>query len=184
MAEIKKTMVDALAFVTEHGNMSKENLDLFTSKFCVKASGGNGTSKPRIATKLFSADGQLLGGRCSATGLWFKLEDFNPHHGLSKQAQNVKARNNTAAKEVETNANSILSEARELVNPEDKLEAFERYDDEISKAKSIRETVITPEDFTVEVETFATVEDLAAELGVEVITTKPKVEEEVEEVEA
>jgi len=33
--EIKKTMKEALAFVTDNGNMSAENLELFTANYCI-----------------------------------------------------------------------------------------------------------------------------------------------------
>lgn len=175
--EIKKTMEKALAFVTEFGRMSAENLEKFTADFCIKAS-GSGESKPREITKLFDAEGVLLGGRCSATLLWFPLATFNHHHGLSKQAQNVKSRRGTEAKVVEAEAAKLLDSARELTEPAEKLEAFEAYDVEMGKAKAIREQAVTVADFSEEVESFESVDALAGSLGVEVITSKPKAEKE------
>lgn len=182
--EIKKTMVQALAAITalKGKPVTDAFIETFTNDFCIKAAGSNGESKPREITKLFDKAGELLGGRCSATMLWFALTDFNHHHGLSKQAQNAKSRLNTKAKEIESTATKLLTDARELTNPSEKLAAFEAYDDEMGKAKALRDTKITTKDFTEEVTNYANIEDLAKALKVEVITAKPtKVKEETKE---
>jgi len=177
---IKKTMVAALAFVTENGNMSAENLAKFTADYCA-AKSGSGESKPREIVRLYDADGEILGGRCSSTLLWFAIDNFNKHHGIAKQTQNAKSRLATEAKLVETEAKVLLDEAREVTDAAEKLELFEQYDVKMLEAKEIRSTPVTTEMFTEEVPYFETIEELADDLGVEVITTKPKTEAEAEE---
>jgi hypothetical protein len=173
MAEIKKTMLGALAFVTENGNMSEDNLEQFTIDFCVKSA--KGESKPRIATKLFDSEGVLLGGRCSATEKWFPLSDFNHHHGLAKEAQNIKSRFNTEAKTLEGKANGLLDAARDLTDMTEKLAKFEEYDDALAEATEVRNQPVEVENFGEDKHIGCeTIDELAIELGVDVITTKPK----------
>ena len=176
--KFKKTMQAPLEFLNSIVGkpFTADMLKKFAADFAVKSAGTTGESKPREITKLFNKAGDLLGGRCSATLLWFALPDFNHHHGLSKQAQNAKSRLNTKAKEVEVEAGKLLESARELTNPTEKLKAFEAYDVEMGKAQAIRNTKITPKDFSEEVTSYESIEDLAKALKVEVITSKPKAE--------
>lgn len=180
MAEIKKTMVEALAFVTEHGNMSAGNLEIFTNEFCVKKD-GNGPSKPREFVKLFDAEGEMLGRKCSVTGLWMKADNFFKDGSMCKQADKVKAKLYTESKAMERGAGEKLEAARELTDPTEKLAAYEAYDSEMVSAKEHRLQDISGEVDLTEVTTYETIDDLASALGVEVITSKPKVETEGDE---
>jgi hypothetical protein len=179
MAELtlKKTMEEPVSFLEGivGKTLTKELFEKFVNDYAIKTS-GNSTGKPREATKLYDKDGNILGGKCRATNLWFAAENFNHHHGLSKEADNVKNRLNTEAKKIEKEAEAILEEARKAENAQDKLKLFEKYDAELAKAKKVRDREITLKDFSKEVPHFATVEDLAKALKVEVITSKPKAE--------
>jgi len=176
--KVKKTMVEPTEFLVglKGKVLTEAVLKEFAEKFGVKASNSTGTGKPREATKLFDKDGNLLGGKCRATGLWFKIDDYNHHHGMAKEADNAKNRLNTEAKKIEKEAEKILAETREATDAKEKLALFEKYDAELAKAKAIRDTAVTLKDFTKKVENFETVEDLAKALNVEVITSAPKEE--------
>ena len=178
----KKTVIPMMEYLAD--KLSDEQLKEFAQKFAIKSSGNTGTGKPREATKLYDKDGNLLGGKCSATGKWFSIENYNHHHGLAKEAQNVKSRLNTEAKKIEAEAEEIRLKAKEADKPADKLALFEKYDAELEKASKIRNKAITVADFAKQVPNFNTVEDLARSLQVEVITTKPKVETSEESEEA
>jgi hypothetical protein len=169
--EIKKTMVEALAFVTENGNMSKDNLELFTSRFCVKASGSTSTG-PREITILKDIEGEQLGRKCSVTGLWFSNDSFSKNTTCVKLADAARGKNYTEARAMETDAKSILAEAKELTDIEAKVAKYEEYDAKLAEAQAHRgsEVIVTDEMKEGGVET---IEELAKALGVEVNPVKP-----------
>jgi len=68
MAEIKKTMVEALAFVT--GKLTEDDLLIFTNDYCVAKTRSTGTGAPRENVRLFDVDGNTIGRRCSAFHVW------------------------------------------------------------------------------------------------------------------
>ena len=171
MSEIKKTMVNALAFVTENGNMSADNLEAFTNQFCIKKDGT--VSKPREFVKLFDEVGEVLGRRCSVTKLWFTIDNFFKDGSMCKTADKAKAKLYGESKVMEKEAEALLKEARELEDPMEKLAGFETYDLALVKAREHR-----LQEVTVETEGgVETIEALAEELNVAVITSAPKVEE-------
>jgi hypothetical protein len=167
--EIKKTMVAVLAFVTENGNMSKDNLELFTSKFCVKASGSTGS---REVTILKDIEGEQIGRKCSLTGLWFSNDSFSKNTTCVKLADAARGKRHGDARAMEAAAKSILAEAKELTDIADKVAKYEEYDAKLAEAQAHRgsEVIITDEMKEGGVET---IEELAKALGVEVNPVKP-----------
>lgn len=185
MAEIKKTMVDALAFVEKYGNMSKENLETFTNTFCVKSSRSNGESKPREIVRLFDENGNTIARRCSALHVWLPASEFNgdiEKMSISREANKLKTANLRAAEKLIREGDAIRVEAKELTDPAEKLEKFEEYDALLEQAKTIKTAPISVEQCPEGFEYYNTVEEVAEALNVPVITEKPA--EEVEEVEA
>ena len=176
MSTIKKTMVEALAFVTEHGNMSESNLALLTTQFCEPKS--TGTGKPRELVKLFSEAGEMIGRRCSVSKRWLSIDNFFKDVAMCKIVDKMKAKLYTESKAMEKAANEILATARDLTDPAEKLAAFENYDDEMVKAREHR--LQTLELDLDEIGGFDTVEELAESMGVEVITSVAKPEAEAE----
>ena len=183
--EIKKTMVEALAFVTDHGNMSKENLDLFTNKFCVKASRSTGTGAPRESVKLFDVDGNVIARRCSVSHKWLLPESFNgdiSKMSISREANKIKVANIRKGEATEKLSREVMLEARGLTDVEEKLAKFEEADALIEQARNEKTApieVVYADDVTV----CDTIEEIAEVLGVEVITSAPKAETETEGVE-
>jgi hypothetical protein len=179
MSTIKKTMVDALAFVTENGNMSAENLENFTAQFCVAKSGTSGASTPREATILRDIDGNQLGRKCTVTGLWFDNSYFSKNTSCVKAADAAKGKLYGESKTMEKEAQAILAEAKDIEDMMEKVAKYESYDAKLSEAKEHRlQTVEVTEEMTAN--GVETVELLAESMGVEVITTlpaKPAVEE-------
>ena len=164
-------MVDALAFVTEKGNMSKENLDLFTKTYC-EAKSGSTSNGPREVTILKDIDGIMLGRQCSVTKLWFPAEAFSKNTTCVKLADAAKGKLYNESKKMEKDAQSLLDEAKDITDIEEKVAKYEEYDAKLAEAKVLRTTVpeITNEMREGGVET---IEDLAEELGVEVNPVKP-----------
>lgn len=180
MSTVKKTMVAALAFVTENGNMSADNLQAFTEQFCYKAD--DAVSKPREIVKLFDNTGEVLGRRCSITLKWLDIKEFFKDGSMSKAADKVKAKLYTESKVMEKKAQELLDSARELTDPTEKLAAFEGYDVAMVEAKTHRLQDISGDvEFEDGVETFESIQELAEALGVEVITAKPAVEKPAED---
>ena len=171
MLNIKKTMVATLAFVTENGNMSKENLDLFTNTFCVAKSGSTSTG-PREITILKDIDGNQLGRKCTVTKLWFANDSFSKNTTCIKEADAAKGKLYNTSKQMEKGAQTLLSEAAEIIDINDKVAKYEEYDAALASAKAYRlqgvEITATMVDGG-----FDTIEDLAADLYVEV---NPKME--------
>ena len=177
---VKKTMEKALDFVTQNGNMSADNLQAFTEQFCYKAE--EGVSKPREIVKLFDVDGNVLGRRCSITHKWLEIGEFFKDGSMSKAADKVKAKLYTESKAMEKKAQELRIEAKDLTDPTEKLAAYEAYDEALEDAKThrlqdISEDVVFDEDTN----TFDSIEELAEDLGVDVITEKPKAEKEESE---
>ena len=164
---IKKTMVEALAFVTEHGNMSKENLALFTNEYCVAKSGTTGSNGPREVTILKDIDGEQIGRKCTVTNLWFDNSYFSKGTTCVKSADTAKGRLYNESKKMEKDAQVLLDEAKDLTDIEDKVAKYEEYDAKLSEAKAHR---LQPIDVTEEMTSggFETIEDLASDMGVEV----------------
>lgn len=167
---IKKTMVDALAFVQEHGNMSQDNLALFIKKFC-EAKSGQSTG-PREVTILKDIDGNQLGRKCTVTDLWFPNGAFSKNTTCIKLADSEKGKLYNESKKMEKDAQALLEEARDITDVADKVAKYEEYDQKLAEAKAYR---LQPIEVTDEMKEggFDTIEDLANDLGVEVNPTNP-----------
>ena len=151
--------------------MSKENLELFTTQFCYKASRGAGNG-PREITILKDIEGVQLGRKCTATGLWFDNTHFSKNTTINKLAEKVKVKLYHDGKKLEQDAQSILLEAKELVDVNEKVAKYEAYDTALAEAKNIKATFeVTAEMSEGGVET---IEELATALGVEVNPVKPE----------
>ena len=183
MAEIKQTMVEALAFVTENGNMSADNLELFTSKYCVKSTRGASSGEPREIVKLYDVDGNVIGRKCSTLHVWLAPEAFNGNvekMSMCREANKLKTANARTADGIVRDAEAIRLEANELDDPSEKLSKYEEFDAKLEEAKTTRKTEVTVDDVPAEAENFTpfdTIAELAESLGVDVITTKPKVDD-------
>ena len=165
---IKKTMVDALAFVTEHGNMSQDNLALFTNNFCEAK--GSASTGPREVTILKDIDGNQLGRKCTVTGLWFPNEAFSKNTTCVKLADAEKGKLYNESKKMEKEAQALLDEARDITDVAEKVAKYEEYDQNLAEAKAYR---VQPVEVTDEMKEdgFETIEALAEDLGVEVNPT-------------
>jgi len=167
---IKKTMVDALAFVTEHGNMSADNLELFTNKFCV-AKGTTSSTGPREVTILKDIEGVQLGRKCTVTGLWFDNSHFAKGTTCVKKADAAKGKLYAHSKKMEQEAQSLLAEAKDLTDIEEKVAKYEEFDAKLAEAKAYR---LQPVEVTSEMTEggVESIEELATALGVEVNPVK------------
>ena len=167
---IKKTMIEVLAFVTAHGNMSKENLDTFTNDFCIPKTGSTTSNGPREITILKDIDGEQLGRKCSVTGVWFDNSFFSKGTTCIKEADAAKGKLYTASKVMEKDAQVLLAEAKDITDIEEKVAKYEEYDAKLAEAKAHR-----LQDVTVEVPAggFDTIEALAEDMGVEVNPVAP-----------
>ena len=163
---IKKTMVEALAFVTENGRMSKENLQLFTDNFCVAKSGTVSTG-PREVTILKDIDGEQLGRKCTVTGLWFDNSYFSKGTTCVKDADAAKGKLYNESKKMEKDAQSLLDEAKDITDVMEKVAKYEEYDAKLAEAKAFR---LQPVEVTSDMTSggVETIEDLAEFMGVEV----------------
>ncbi len=173
---IKKTMVAPLEFVKEHGRMSAENLEKFINEFCVPKT-DSGSGKPREVVKLFDAEGNVIGRRCSVTHKWLPISEFFKDASFSKAADKVKAKLYAESKKMEKDAQKLLDQARDEADPMKKLELFEEYDDAMVKAREYRNQDVSDQVDFGDTTTYDTIEELANALNVPVITTKPKEEE-------
>ena len=171
----KTSMASALEFLNslKGKQINNDLLTQFATKFATKTTRtSSGEGKPREATKLYDKAGNLIGGKCRATGQWFKAEVYNFHHGLSKEADKLNNRLNAEARKIEEEAKKLLDSARDEENAQEKLKLFEKYDNELNRAKQVKQREIKIEHFESKIENFDTVEKLAKNLQVEVITTK------------
>ena len=163
---IKKTMVEVLAFVTENGRMSKENLQLFTENFCIAKSGSVSTG-PREITILKNIDGEQLGRKCTVTGLWFDNSYFSKGTTCVKDADAAKGKLYNESKKMEKDAQSLLDEAKDITDVMEKVAKYEEYDAKLAEAKVFR---LQPVEVTAEMTSggVETIEELAESMGVEV----------------
>lgn len=168
---LKKTM-NVLALLLLNGGANKlPNWELIVNEMKPK-DGSTGDSKPREVTILKDIEGGQLGRKCSVTGKWFINDKFFKSGTLIKEADGAKNKLYAESKTMETNAKSLLVEARELNNPLDKVKKFEAYDEALEKAKAHRATAIKVDPKWLE-GSFATIEDLAKHLKVEINPIKP-----------
>ena len=159
---------------------TQDALKTFAHQFAVK-SVRTSSGEPREATKLFDKVGNMIGARCSATLVWMIGSEFTNMQSISKQGHSLKGALNTKARGVESEANALLVEARDAKTPADKLAIFEEYDVQMLKAKEIKATPISADEFTEGTLTFDSVDELAKHLKVEVITEKPEQAEPTED---
>ena len=168
---VKKTMIAALAFVTEHGRMSADNLALFTANYCV-AKGRGESNGPREITILKDIEGVQLGRKCTATNLWFDNTHFSKNTTINKPAEKVKVALYHEGKKLEKDAQSILVEAKDIVDVNEKVAKYEEYDAALASAKDIKATFVVTDEMNAD--GVATIEELAQALGVEVNPVKPE----------
>ena len=171
---IKKTMIDALAFVT--GKLDDEALATFTSDFCEAKGRATSSGEPKESVRLFDADGNTIGRRCSVLKMWLAPEGFNgdvEKMGISREANKLKTQHAREADALVKAADVIRDEANELEDPMEKLAKYEEFDAKLEEAKAIKNTSITVDDVPAGTEDmFETIEELADALGVDVITSK------------
>lgn len=161
--EIKKTMVAPLAFLA--GVLTSEQLEEFTNKFGYASTGTTASTGPREVTILRLGD-DVLGRKCTVTGLFYDIERFSKNTTCIKEADAAKGKLYNESKKMEEAAKSILEEARTLEDIEEKVAKFEEYDSALQEAKNFRaQPVEIVEDWLVD--GFETIEALAEHLGVE-----------------
>ena len=166
--EIKKTMVAPLAWLA--GVLTAEQLEDFTNQFGYTSNGTAVSSGPREITILKIKD-EVLGRKCTVTGMFFDIAKFSKNTTCIKEADAVKGRLYNESKKMEEEAKAILEEARAIEDIEEKVAKFEAYDVALQDAKAYRlQPVVIDEAWLVD--GFATIEELAENLGVEIPTAE------------
>lgn len=165
--EIKKTMEAPIAALTllVGSKFTEEKLQDFINQFGYKSEGTTGSTSPREITILKDAEGNVLGRKCTVLGSFFKVDRFSKGATMVKEVEAVKAKLYTESKKMEKDAGSLLDEARTLTDAGEKVAKYEEYDQKLVEAKNHRNQTITIESIE---GGFATIEDLAKNLGVEV----------------
>ncbi len=163
---IKKTMEGPLAFIQEHGNLSKANLERFITEFCAIKTGA--PTGPREVTILKDVDGNMLGRKCSVTGLWYDESYFSKGTTVTKLADAAKGKLYNESKKMEKDAQVLLDEAKDLTDITEKVAKYEEYDAKLAEAKAYR---LQPVEITEEMRSggFESIEALAEDMGVEVL---------------
>ena len=162
--EVKKTMVAPLAWLA--GVLTTEQLGEFTEKFGYPATGTTVSTGPKEVTILRAGD-VIVGRKCTVTGMFFDIEKFSKNTTCIKEADAAKGKLYNESKKMEEAAKSILDEARTIEDIEEKVAKFEAYDVALQDAKNYRlKPVVIDEAWLVD--GFATIEELAENLGVEI----------------
>lgn len=166
--EIKKTMVAPIAWLA--GVLTAEQMTDFTEKFGYPSSGASVSTGPKEVTIL--RDGEVVVGRkCTVTGMFFDIEKFSKNTTCIKEADAAKGKLYNESKKMEEAAKAILEEARNIEDIEEKVAKFEAYDVALQEAKAHRlQPVVIDEAWLVD--GFATIEELAENLGVEITTAE------------
>lgn len=167
--EIKKTMeapIAALALLVG-SKFTQEKLDDFINQFGYKAEGTVATG-PRESTVLKDAEGNVLGRKCTVEGSFFTIGRFSKGATMVKEVEALKAKLYAESKKMEKDASALLDEARTLTDAGEKVAKYEEYDQKLVEARNHRNQPVTVEGIE---GGFATIEDLAKDLGVEVNPT-------------
>ena len=172
--EIKKTMEAPIAALKllVGSKFTEEKLQDFINQFGYKSEGTT-TSGPREITILKDAEGNVLGRKCTVLGSFFKVDRFSKGATMVKEVEAVKAKLYTESKKMEKDAGALLDEARTLTDAGEKVAKYEEYDQKLVEAKNHRNQTVTIENIE---GGFATIEDLAKDLGVEVNPTQTEAE--------
>lgn len=165
--EIKKTMVAPIAYLA--GILTESQLQEFTEKFGLRAAGSSSSNGPREITILKDAEGNMLGRKCMVTNAFFVADRFSKNTTCIKEADAARGSRHAEARKALKEAEAILVEAREIADIEEKVAKFEEYDNAVQAANDLRSAEIVVKDEWLE-GSFETIEDLAADLGVEVQT--------------
>lgn len=165
--EIKKTMEAPIAFLT--GVLAEDKLNEFVELFGYKSSRAASTG-PKEIVILKDAEGNMLGRKCTVTNAFYPAEQFSKGTTCIKPADAARGARHAEARKALKDAESILEDAREITDIEEKVAKFEEYDKAVQDANALRsaEVEIDPEWLD---GSFATIEELAADLGVEVNPT-------------
>lgn len=169
--KLKISMVAALLFVTTHGRMSADNLALFTTDFC-EGAGATTSNGPREVTILKDIEGVQLGRKCTVTGLWFPTDRFAKNTTCVKAADAAKGKLYNTSKVMEKDAQTILGEAKDIVDVNEKVAKYEEYDAKLAEAKAHRLQAVEITDEMSE-GGLESIEALAEALSVEVNPVKP-----------
>ena len=163
--EIKKTMVAPLVWLANV--LTAEQMTDFTEQFGYTSNGTSSVSTgPKEVTIL--RDGEVVVGRkCTVTGMFFDIEKFSKNTTCIKEADGAKGKLYNESKKMEEAAKAILDEARTIEDIEEKVAKFEAYDVALQEAKAHRlQPVVIDEAWLVD--GFATIEELAENLGIEI----------------
>jgi len=177
MANIKKTYEEAVSYLeTLVGKpFTKQAFDKFVEEFATAKSQSSGGQREFV--KLFDKNGEMIGRKCSVTGKWFSAEHFSKNTSVIKSVDHIRAKFYNESKAMEKEALALVEKAREAANPQEKLKLFEEYDKALQEAKEHRakEVPLNDEKIVEEMKDgFDSVEELAKELGAEVILETPK----------
>ena len=175
MSAIKKTMQEALAFVTPL--LNEDDLLTFTNTFCVAKTRAVGTGAPREIVRLYDVYGNTIARRCSAFKVWLLPSDFNgdiEKMSICREANKLKTANLRSAEKLVRDGEEIRLQAKDLTDVEEKLAKFEEYDAILEEAKQLRTQAVSPDGIALT--SYDSVESVAQALGVDVITEKPTIE--------
>jgi hypothetical protein len=168
---LKKTMVKvAEQLVSEGITLSDAVIAI------MQPAEGTTSNGPREITILRdgpTVDANVLGRKCTVTGLFFPIDRFAKNTSCIKEADAAKGKLYNESKAMEKDAMAVLDEAREIEDAMEKVAKFEEYDQKLLDAKAHRSQEVQVDKKALD-GGFATIEELASSLGVEVIAPEAR----------
>lgn len=167
---IKKTAeltYTTLATLLEGGEITQSVFDKVTGTL-VKAVSGTKSTGEKILHFLYDAEGEVIGRYCNVTHKWYNIDRFAPKSGRVKEMDTIMKKEYTRVAKIKKEAEELFVTLTQA-DPSEKLDLLTKYE-ELKEAANPQ--LPTTEELESVEGGFDTPEELAGELGVEVILEK------------
>ena len=168
---IKKTSAATYGLIESLKNSGEITEDIFTkiSKTLEKTVGKSGPKGEKVQHMLYDENGEIIGRYCNVTHKWFNIDRFAPKSGRVKEMDLIMKKEYTRVSKIKNEAEELFTQLTQA-DPSEKLELLTKYEE---LKESAQPQLPTTEEIESVTEGFDTVEELAGELGVDVILEKP-----------
>ncbi len=167
---IKKTATltyTTISTLLEDGKIDQSAFDVISSTL-TKIIGKSKASGEKVLHFLFDSENEVIGRYCNVTHKWYEIDRFAPKSGRVKEMDVLMKKEYTRVSKIKQEAEALFVTLTQA-DPSEKLELLTQYEEMKENAQPI---LPTSEELEGVEGGFESVEELAEDLGVEVILEK------------
>lgn len=168
---IKKTSALTFSLITtlrDSGDITEDTFNKI-SKTLEKTAGSKSKAGEKVQHMLYDTEGNLIGRYCNVTHRWYEIDRFAPKSGRVKEMDLLMKKEYTRVSKIKTEAEELFAQLTQA-DPAEKLDLLTKYEEVKENANP---QLPTTEEIEAVENGFDTVEELADDLGVDVILEKP-----------